>query len=259
MTLRALLASPLGFVIGVTMGALGAGGSLIAIPILVYVAGQSAQEATATSLIIVGAGAVAGAIPHLREGQVRWRAGVAFGLAGVLTAIAGSLLNAMLDEDILLLAFAVVMVGGAVAMVLGADARQASFRPWRFGIRAGAAARVAGLGAAIGFLTGLFGVGGGFVIVPALVLGLGFSMTEAVATSLLVIAMNAASGLIVRIADSGVDWAVALPFAASTLAGVLLGKRLADRTSDRRLTLAFAAVVVAVAVYTAIDSLLNLL
>ena len=106
MNVRALVASPLGFLIGMSLGALGGGGSILAVPVLVFVAGQTTSQATTTSLMVVGIAAAVGAIGHWRKGRVRLGAGLAFGLVGIGGSLAGSALNRRLDGDILLLAFA---------------------------------------------------------------------------------------------------------------------------------------------------------
>jgi len=116
---RALVASPLGFLIGVSLGALGGGGSILAVPALVYVAGQDAHAATASSLVVVGFSAALGMVRHLRAGRVRTGAGTVFGLCGVGGSIAGSALNRRLDPDVLLLGFAGLVLVAAWRMVTG--------------------------------------------------------------------------------------------------------------------------------------------
>lgn len=260
--MRALLASPLGFLIGLSLGALGGGGSILAVPALVYVAGQEPQAATTTSLVIVGMAALVGIGPHWRAGRVRVVPGLVFGLAGVGGSLAGSALNARLDGDVLLLAFSGVMLVAAAAM--WRRATRATPQPVGAAVadtepeapsRAAAAVRVILAGTGVGLLTGLFGVGGGFVVVPALVLALGFTMPQAVGTSLLVIVVNAVVALGGR-AGTGVEfeWAVIVPFTLSAAAGVLVGSRVADKVPAERLTRWFVALLVGVALYTAASS-----
>ena len=114
-------------------------------------------------------------------------------------------------------------------------------------------------GLVVGFMTGFFGVGGGFVIVPALTLALGMGMPEAVATSLVVIAINSGAALLFRAGTAHFDWAVIVPFTVAAIAGSLTGKKVADKLNARTLTRAFAVLLVAVAVYTATQSVLGLL
>ena len=260
--MRALLASPLGFLIGLSLGALGGGGSILAVPALVYVAGQTPKEAVATSLVIVAAVSVFGLVPHWRAGRVRVRAGLTFSAAGVAGSLLGSAANGAVDPDVLLLAFAVVMVVAAVAMLrrgaVPAPAGAQGSTRVETRVDVGTVVKVLVAGSAVGLMTGFFGVGGGFVIVPALVLALRFPMPEAVGTSLVVIAINSLVALAARLGSGHLDWTVAVPFVVSGAVGVLVGSRLADRVDPSRLVGWFAALLVAVAVYTAIDAALAL-
>jgi uncharacterized membrane protein YfcA len=272
--LRALLASPLGFLIGLALGALGGGGSVLAVPALVYVAGQTPQEATTTSLLVVGAAALAGMARHHRAGRVRTATGLVFGLAGIGGAVAGTAVNARLNPDVLLLAFSGVVVLAAWRMVtgcptctrVGEDLAVGTSGGLSTGTRldlsAGTVMRVLAAGTAVGFFTGLFGVGGGFLVVPALTLLLRFPMPDAIGTSLLVIATNSGVALLARVGGVGagtetvgIAWAVALPFAAASLLGVVAGTEIAARLPARKLLNYFAALLVCVALYTAARSL----
>lgn len=249
---------PIGIVIGILLGSVGGGGSLVAVPALVYVGGQSVRSAQAGALVVVIVAAAIGLTSYLRRGDVRWRAGLAFGAAVAVSSFAGSLLSRALDPNLLLLAFSPVMVAGAVAMIGERRRTESSFRPWRHGVSSGSAARVTSLGLATGWLTGLFGVGGGFVIVPVLVLGLGFAVVEAVGTSLLVIIIGSTIALADRLHGGEIEWGVVAPFAASAVVGVVLGSALGERISSRMLTRWFALLVVLTAVYTATKALLAL-
>ena len=288
--MRSLLASPLGFLIGVSLGALGGGGSILAVPALVYAAGQSPRHATTTSLVLVAITAMIGLIPHWRARHVRFAAGTVFGLAGIGGSLLGSHWNASADPNMLLLAFSGLMllaaagmwartrrvgaapversVGAAVgprvravhpleATPLSAPSEQPTARasvrvdPWT-------ALKVIGAGSGVGVLTGFFGVGGGFVIVPALVLALGFTMTEAVGTSLLVIAINSVVALSTRLQTGSIEWATVLPFTIASAVGVVVGGRLARRHDPTSLQRWFVGLLVVVAVYTAIRSVLAL-
>ena len=255
----AALLVPVGIAIGILLGSVGGGGSLIAVPALVYLGNQSVRSAQAGGLVVVIAAAAIGLIAYLRRGDVRWRAGLAFGLAAAVSSFAGSLLARQLNPDVLLLAFTPVMVVGALAMVSERARAESSFQPWRLGVSRKSALRVTGLGLAVGWLTGLFGVGGGFVIVPVLVLGLGFAVIEAVGTSLLVIIMGSVVALAERLHAGGTDWGVVAPFAAAAVVGVLLGSALGERASGETITRWFAVLVVATAIYTAVEALTALL
>lgn len=280
---RALLASPLGFLIGLSLGALGGGGSILAVPALVYGAGQTSKQATTTSLILVGITAIIGIIPHWRAGRVRLLAGTIFGLAGVGGSLLGSRWNKAVDPDVLLLAFSGLMLIAAFAMWRRTHA--ASVGPVEelaevdlllpefadpIGVSVSEAAtntvtsirvtpltvfKVAIAGSFVGLLTGFFGVGGGFIIVPALVLALGFTMPEAVGTSLLVIAINSATALGSRLQSGSIEWAVILPFLFSSLLGLGVGTRLASTRDSKVLQIWFVYLLVGVALYTAGQSL----
>lgn len=273
MNLRALLASPLGFLIGVSLGALGGGGSILAVPALVYAAGQPARDATTTSLLLVGIASVVGMASHWRAGRVRVRTGVVFGLTGIGGSLAGSALNQRIDPNALLLAFAGLVciaawrmltgcptctnVGEAAALqpnTGGAPASASGTEPTRVQvpIDVHSAVVVLAAGSAVGFLTGLFGVGGGFVIVPALTLALKLPMPHAIGTSLLVIAINTATALSTRLATTSVDWGITLPFVIAATAGVVSGGRVADRLDPQRSLRWFATLLAAVAGYTAL-------
>ena len=269
MNLRALLVSPLGFLIGLSLGALGGGGSILAVPVLVYAAGQTPQQATTTSLVLVTFTALIGIVPHWRAGRVRVVPGLLFSLAGVGASLLGSHWNHAVDADVLLLSFSVLMLVAAFAMCrrtcdflsrrpkpVGAAVATAPRAAVQFDIAT--AVKVFLAGSVVGLLTGFFGVGGGFVIVPALVLALGFSMPEAVGTSLLVIAVNSVVALATRLHAGQLDWGVVLPFTVASLAGVVVGSRLAGKGDPRTLQRWFVALLVGIAVYTAIHSIIGI-
>jgi hypothetical protein len=256
---------------------LGGGGSIVAVPVLVYVAGEEPAAATTTSLLVVGTAALVGMVGHARAGRVRFTTGVVVGVTGIGGSLAGSALNRAVDGDVLLLGFGLLLLVAAWRMVTGCpsctrtgEERAVNVADTADHVAAGVAVltgrrvdagtivRVALIGTAVGFLTGLFGVGGGFVIVPALTLVLGFNMPQAVGTSLLVIVLNAATTLAVRLGTTGVEWSVAVPFTVAALAGVLAGSRVADRVDARVLVRWFAGALVALSLYittTAITSL----
>ncbi|MDE0802162.1 MAG: sulfite exporter TauE/SafE family protein [Acidimicrobiales bacterium] len=267
--MKGLVASPLGFLIGFALGALGGGGSILAVPVLVYAAGQTPAAATTTSLLIVAGASGFGLVGHWRAGRVKVRSGIVFGLVGIAGSFVGTALNRRVDGDLLLLAFSGLILVAAWRMltrcptctrvgeeeVVGGDADTKVVAP------AGQRKKlitVVAAGTGVGFLTGLFGVGGGFVIVPALTLALGFAMPEAIGTSLLVIIINAAVALAARGGPGAVEWDIAIPFTVAAMIGVAAGVRAADRLPAESLLRAFAALLVAVGFYTAISSVLAL-
>lgn len=287
---------PLGLVIGLSLGALGGGGSILAVPALVYGAGEAAHAATTTSLVAVGATALVGMVGHLRAGRVRLVSGLVFGLVGVGGSLLGSLLSRAIPNSILMLAFSALILAAAwrmharhtetpchtkqLATVTAGSGRDqpatringpataAADRPDRTPTgerddgqertKAATAWRVVIAGSVVGFLTGFFGVGGGFVIVPALVLALGYQMPVAVGTSLLVIAISSAEGLVFRLSGEAIDWQLAIPFTVAGMIGVLVGDAVAARVPAARLTTWFVWLLVAVAGYTAVQSLLQM-
>jgi len=265
--MRALLASPLGFLIGLSLGALGGGGSILAVPALVYAAGQSPKHATTTSLVLVAVTAVIGMVPHWRAGRVRFAAGAIFGLAGIGGSLLGSHWNKAANPDVLLLAFSGLMLVAAYGMwrrVTGAPrtemlqsvgaAAATTASPTSVRIDPMTTLKVIVAGTIVGFLTGFFGVGGGFVIVPALVLALGFSMPEAIGTSLLVITINSAVALTTRLQAGAIEWGTVIPFTIASLLGVIVGSRLASTRDSSSLQRWFVGLLVIVAAYTAVRS-----
>lgn len=264
MSTRALLASPLGFLIGMSLGALGGGGSILAVPALVFVAGQDPSEATTTSLVVVGVAALIGAHGHWRAGRVQVTQGVAFGLVGIAGSLAGSALNRRLDGNVLMLAFSGLIFVAAWRIVVGCPSCTHSGEANAIGQREADGAlrthtrtttpvriaKIVAAGTAVGFLTGLFGVGGGFVIVPALALFLHLPMGVAIGTSLLVVAINTAVALAARTGAGGIDWITTLVFTAAATAGVGTGRRVADRLEPESMQRTFAALLVTLACYT---------
>jgi uncharacterized protein len=237
----------------------------------VYAAGQNPKHATTTSLVLVAVTALIGLVPHWRAGRVRWLPGLVFGLAGVVGSLVGSHWNEAADPDVLLLAFSGLMLVAAYAMwrrvtsppparSVGAAAATApapgtaAAAATEVRVDASTILKVTVAGTFVGLLTGFFGVGGGFVIVPALVLALGFSMPEAVGTSLLVIAVNSGVALTTRLDGGTIEWGTVLPFTIASLFGVVVGSRLASTRDSRSLQKWFVGLLVIVAVYTAVRS-----
>jgi uncharacterized protein len=249
-----------GLLIGLSLGALGGGGSILTVPVLVYLLHQPPHAATTGSLLIVGITAAGGVIAHQRAGRVRLAPGIAFGVLGVAGSYAGSRMSAGVPSDLLLSLFAGLMLVVAAAMLrrrrgtAGQRERAAGSTVLGRGLKIVAAAT------GVGLLTGFFGVGGGFVIVPVLVLVLGFDMPAAVGTSLLVIAINSAAALAARLGGhTDLDWPLLGVFTVAALAGVLAGNRVASRVDASRLTTAFAVLLIAVAGYSLARSLPGLM
>lgn len=314
--MQAIIAIPAGLLIGLSLGALGGGGSILTVPALVYLLHQQPHAATTGSLLIVGITALAGMAVHWRAGRVRVVQGITFGVLGVAGSYAGTRLSASISPSLLLTLFAVLMVAAAVAMLRRRRRSACDAIPGTAAMATGGALpasgqdgpddpdgmtasggrtravtldrpapatsvrrpadvagecrssvptarralRVAAAATGVGLLTGFFGVGGGFVIVPALVLALGFGMPAAVGTSLLIISVNSAAALAARLGEGvHLDWPLLGVFTLAALAGTLAGNRVASRVSPSRLTAAFTALLIAVAAYTLSRSLPALL
>ncbi|GAB2772735.1 sulfite exporter TauE/SafE family protein [Nocardioides salsibiostraticola] len=265
MTLVVLLL--LGLLIGAVLGGLGGGGAILTVPALVYVVGQSASDATTSSLVIVGATAGFGVLPYLKSRRVRWGTGLTFGIVGLPAAWLGTLLNRRVDENVLLLAFSVLMVVAALAMIgvitPGSDDDEddadSSDSDDQAGARKPSRLAIAATALAVGLLTGFFGVGGGFVVVPALVLVLRLPIQLAVGTSLVIVALNSATSLAARIGAANFDWGVIVPFTLAAMVATFLGKRVADRLPATQLKQGFAFLLILVAAYTAWQSATGLL
>ncbi|GGQ54644.1 sulfite exporter TauE/SafE family protein [Kitasatospora griseola] len=236
-----------GAVVGVALGALGGGGGVLAVPALVYLLGVAPAEAGTTSLVIVIATSVTALARHSGAGAVDWRTGFLFAAAGVLPAVGASALAHRIPQPALTAAFAVLAALAAAAMLRGARTARCAptAEPAGRGGRAGTFAAGAGLGA----VTGLLGVGGGFLAVPALVSVLRLPMRKAVGTSLVVILVNSAVSLATRLTVSGpnLDPAVFGPFVGAAVLGAWDGKRLAAKLSGTALQRTFAVVLLAVA------------
>ncbi|MGX2998684.1 sulfite exporter TauE/SafE family protein [Streptomyces sp. JNUCC 64] len=244
-----VLALAAGGLVGLTLGALGAGGGVIAVPVLVYLLGFTPAEAATGSLLIVAVTSLTALYRHARSGAVRWRAGLLFAAAGILPAAVAGGLAARLPGALLTGAFAVVAALAAVRLLRpgGGPGEPVGLRP----------VRVASAGAGLGALTGLLGVGGGFLAVPALVSVVAIEIRAAVATSLLVVSVNSVAALAVRGgASTGVDWAVVAPFAAAAVLGAWDGGRLGAKLPEAALRRAFAGVLLVVSLLMLVDAVL---
>lgn len=225
--------------IGLVLGLLGSGGSILTVPVLVYLAGEPDKVAIAESLAIVGAIAAAGALPYARQKLVDWHSVVYFGLPGMGGTYAGAALSRHVPGAVQLALFAVVMLLAAGLMMRGARGEEADSHARQ------ALWKIATEGFFVGMLTGLVGVGGGFLIVPALVLLGGLSMRKAVGTSLLIIAAKSATGFgkyldVLTGTGQHVDWALIGLFTAIGIAGSFAGNALSRRVPQARLRQGFA-------------------
>ena len=230
----------LSILVGISLGLLGGGGSILTVPILAYAGGMGAKAAIASSLFIVGVTSAVGAISHARAGRVRWRTGVIFGAAGMAGAYTGGRLAAYLPGRLLMILFGLMMAATAFAMLR----KPRDTRPRAQDLPV---AKVIIEGLVVGVVTGVVGAGGGFVVVPALVLRGGLSMETAVGTSLVVIAMQSFAGLAGRLGTLEIDWPVTLGVTAFAVAGSYLGARLAGRIPPAALRRGFGVFILAMA------------
>jgi hypothetical protein len=234
------------------MGLLGGGGGVLAVPLLVYGLGVPLDEATTLSLAVILVAAVSALVPHSRAGTVRWRQGLVFGAVGAGGAVLGSLASSRVPDRALLLGFALLVLSAGFAMLRGSDAgpRDGLGDPdWR-----PSWPRLVLLATLVGLATGFFGVGGGFLVVPALLLALRMPMHEAAATGLVVITVNATVSLATRAADqAAVDWALMGALAAAAAFGGALGALLARRTPATVLRRLFGGLMLAVAAFLALQ------
>ncbi|MGK0740548.1 sulfite exporter TauE/SafE family protein [Leucobacter sp. Z1108] len=248
-----LIALLLAVVVGVSLGLLGGGGSILTVPILTYLAGMPPQEAIAASLFIVGVTSAVSVFSHARAGRVRWKIGVIFGAAGMAGAFAGGILGGFIPGVVLMILFAVMMVATATAMIRGrkktAGANESG------GEKALPLARVLLDGFVVGLATGLVGAGGGFLIVPALNLLGGLPIAVAVGTSLLVIAMKSTAGLSGYLFTVQLDWPLVLSFTGIAIVGSLIGAKLAGRIPEQSLRKGFGYFVLVVGVFVLVKEI----
>ncbi|MGX2041687.1 sulfite exporter TauE/SafE family protein [Methylocaldum sp. MU1018] len=238
----------LSLLIGLLLGLLGGGGSILTIPVLVYLLDIEPKTAIATSLVVVGVTSLAAALNHARKGRVCWRTGLVFGAAGMLGAYGGGRLAAYVPGGVLLLLFAVVMFATALAMLRGRRRNNAEpgalkpFCPTNLPLLV-----IMFDGFMVGLVTGLVGAGGGFLVVPALNLLGGLPMHAAIGTSLLVIAMNSFAGLAGYISHVGIDLELVSIITGVAVVGSLLGGFLSRYVSGRALRRMFGVFVIAIA------------
>lgn len=243
-----LLAISLSLLIGLSLGLLGGGGSILTVPILVYALELEVKEAIATSLLVVGTTSAVAMIQHARRGAVSWRVGPIFGAAGMAGAFLGGWVARYIPSPLLLLGFALVMLATAWAMLR--NGRQVE-RPRQEGecVDCLPLARIVLDGLVVGAVTGLVGAGGGFLVVPALTLLGGLPMHLAIGTSLLVIALKSLAGFLGYLSHVAVDYVLAGVVTGSAVAGSLVGSHLAHRLKAHHLRQGFAWFVIAMAIY----------
>jgi uncharacterized membrane protein YfcA len=243
-----ILAVLSGTVVGFSLGVVGGGGSILAVPLLLYVVGVTDPHvAIGTSALAVAASAFANLLGHWRAGTVKWGCAAVFASAGIVGAAAGSTVGKLVDGDRLLFLFALIMFAAGIAMLRGRAARGDP----NVHINPKIAVRLVALGLAAGFVSGFFGIGGGFLIVPGIMLGSGMPILNAVGSSLFSVGAFGLTTAINYAVSGLVDWMIALEFILGGAAGGLLGTRVAVRLSAHKqaLTYVFTAILFTVATY----------
>ncbi len=240
----------LSLLIGISLGLLGGGGSILTLPILTYVAGVDTKSAIASSLFVVAVTSAVGVVSHARAGRVQWRTGVLFGAAGMVGAYGGGRLAKLIPGNVLMLLFAAMMVATAIAMLRGRkDAGPGRTTDLPVG-------KVLLEGVIVGVVTGIVGAGGGFLVVPALVLLGGLSMERAVGTSLVVISLKSFAGFYGHLQHVSVDWSITLTVTAAAIVGSLIGGALAGRIPPATLRRGFGVFVLIMATFVLAKELL---
>lgn len=245
------LGAGLALLVGFVLGLLGGGGSVLTVPILIYALHIPVKTAIATSLCVVGLVAFIGFLSHLRQKTVATRVAFAFGPPAVIAAYAGAKIAKHIPPTAQLILFAVVGLAGSVLMLRGTFRKSTSTDSDKYDFSADRRTlTLLGLqGLGVGLLTGLIGVGGGFLIVPALVLVAKLPMRLAIGTSLLVITMNALSGFAGNIGTVPIDWTLIAWFSAVAAVGSVIGSALSKRVPQRQLKQVFGVLLVGVSLY----------
>ncbi len=234
--------------VGVLVGLLGVGGSIVTVPALMLLLGLTATQATATSLVVVAVVSAASLVAHAVARRVDWRSGLGFAAIGVPAALAGAVLSVLLSDLVLTIALVLLLASTGVWMWQQRSPGQASGRAgWP---------RIVAAALAVGLLTGTLGVGGGFVIVPGLVALVGLPLPLAVGTTQLVLIVNAVAGLVGRVGTGTVDLLVGLTFALGGVLGALIASRVTGRLPEWLLARLFSALVVAAALALVVDAVL---
>ncbi len=253
MDISLIITFALALLIGISLGLLGGGGAILAVPVLTYITGLEPVQAIPTSLLIVGVTSAVSLTMHALKRRVQWRTGIIFGIAAMAGAFVGGRLGSAVPSPILMFSFAIVMIAAAVAMIRGrresSDGEESARLPM---------VKIIITGAVVGLVSGFVGAGGGFLIVPALALLARLPMRLAVATSLLVITMQSASGLAGYALSTPLDWGLGLAITALAVVGSFLGFWLSTRIPDGDLRRGFGVFVLFIATIVVVEETLQL-
>lgn len=246
-----LLGGALALLVGLVLGLLGGGGSVLTVPVLIYVLHVPVKPAIAMSLCVVGLVAFIGFISHLRQGTVAAKVALVFGPFAVIAAYFSARIAKHIPSVVQLVLFAVVGLAGSYLMLRGGFKRtaQSEAAPYDFHPDHRTKVLLALQGLGVGFLTGIIGVGGGFLIVPALVLVAGMPMRLAVGTSLLVITMNALSGFAGYLGHTDIDWTLVAWFTSVAALGSIIGTVVSKRVPQQHLRQVFGYLLIVVSLY----------
>lgn len=250
-----LTAVLLSMLIGVSLGLLGGGGSILTVPILIYALHVPDKSAIASSLLVVGITSGIAALQHARVGNVVWKVAGTFAGAGMVGSFLGAQMGAFIPATVLLVVFALVMFGASIAMWRG---RKAQPQTASASAHAGLITSLL-LGTIVGVVTGLLGAGGGFLIVPALTLLAGLPMKQSVGTSVVVIALNSFAGFAGQVGHVDIDWQLTALVTGSAIGGSFLGAVLGARVDPAHLRRGFAVFVFAMGLFLMVKQLQHLL
>ncbi|MDA0739601.1 MAG: sulfite exporter TauE/SafE family protein [Nitrospirae bacterium] len=260
MDIQLILALLSGGVVGMMLGATGAGGSILAIPLLVYLVGVPVQEATLTSLMVVGYSALFGAWRKSRDHHVKGKAALVFSATGLVGAWFGARGHALIDEGTILLLFGFLMVSVSAWSLCRnhrSDVVQSEGCATKFSMKC--LGRALGIGFGIGILTGFFGIGGGFLIVPALIGVLGFPPVMAVGTSLLIIALTTVGGIIGHLEMAVIQWGMTTIVITGSFIGILVGSSLSHKVDQCRFTKVFGVMTGVIGTYMIVENFRHVL
>lgn len=254
MDVSLIITFALALVIGVSIGLLGGGGAILAVPVLTYITGLEPVQAIPSSLLIVGVTSAVSLTLHALKRRVQWRMGIIFGIASMTGAFAGGRLGSSVPSAILMFSFAAVMIAAGATMIRGrkegGDEEDSAKLP---------VLKIVITGVVVGLVSGFVGAGGGFLIVPALALLARLPMRLAVATSLMIVTMQSGAGLAGYAVSAPLDWVLALSIAGAAVVGSFLGFWLSGHVPDRGLRKGFGVFVLVIAAVVIVEETLRLI